>query len=158
MVPDSLGECHSLYSRPCFTFSESLQRVGEVFASNTSVEFSAVEYSISTDTPGPEHGITISSTTNLILTGPDSPSDQVHINCHRRFRFEFVECDNITIVNMVFSSCGSASNTSSGALIITNITSLTVANVTVQNSYGYGLMGMQVFGDVTISHCKYFNN
>ena len=130
----------------------------EVFASDTSIEFSAGEYSISTDTPGPEHGITIRRAINLILTGPNSQSDQVHINCHRRFRFEFVECENLIIANMIFSSCGSASNTSSGALIIANITSLTVANVTVQHSHGYGLLGMVLYGNVTISHCKFFNN
>ena len=158
VVPDSSGECHSRDSWPCFTFSESLQRAEEVFASDTSVEFSAGEYNISTDTQGPEHGITIIRAINLILTGPDSPSDQVHINCHRRFRFEFVECGNLTIANMVFSSCGSASNTSSGAVIITNITSLTVANVTVQHSHGYGLLGTGLFRNVTISHCKFFNN
>ena len=157
VVPDSSGECHNHDSWQCFTFSESLKRAEEVFARDTSVEFSAGEYSISTDTPGPEHGITISRAINLILTGPDSPSDQVHINCHRRFRFEFVECDNLTIANMVFSNCGSVSNFSSGALIITNVTSLTVANVTVQNSHGYGLMGVCISGNVTISHCKFFN-
>ena len=158
VVPDSSGECHSHDSWPCFTFSESLQRAEEVFASDTSVEFSAGEYIISTDTPGPEHGITISRAINLILTGPDSPSDQVHINCHRRFKFEFVECDNLTIANMVFSSCGSGSAISFGALIITNIGSLTVANVTVQHSHGYGLMGIYLSGNITISHCKFFNN
>ena len=158
VVPDSSEECHSHESWPCFTFSESLQRAEEVFASDTSVEFSAGGYSIFTDTPGPEHGITISRAINLILTGPDSPSDQVHINCHRRFRFEFVDCDNLTLANIVFSSCGSASNTISGALIITTITSLTVANVTVQHSHGYGLMGMELDGNVTIFHCKFFNN
>ena len=158
VVPDSSGDCHSHDSWPCFTFSESLQRAEEVFASVTSVVFSAGEYSISTDTPGPEHGITISRAINLILTGPDSPNDQVHINCHRRFRFEFVECNNLTIANMVFSSCGSASNTSSGTLIITSITSLTVANVTVQHSHGYGLMGVELSGNVNISHSTFFNN
>ena len=158
VVPDSSGECHSRDSWPCFTFSESLQRAEEVFTSDTSVEFSAGEYSISTDTLGPEHGITISRAINLFLTGPNSPSDQVHINCHRRFRFEFVECENLTIANMIFSSCGSASNTSSGALIIANITSLTVANVTVQHSHGYGLLGIELSGNVTISRCKFFNN
>ena len=158
VVPDSSGDCHSRDSWPCFTFSESLKRVEEVFSSDTSVVFSAGEYSISTDTQGPEHGITINRAINLILTGPDSPSDQVHINCHRRFRFEFVECNNLTIANMVFSSCGSASNTSSGALIITTITSLTVANVTVQHSHGYGLMGMELDGNVKISHSNFFNN
>ena len=152
------AECHSHDSWPCFTLSESLQKSEEVFASDTSVEFSAGEYSISTDTPGPEHGITISRAINLILTGPNSPSDQVHINCHRRFRFEFEECENLTIANMVFSSCGSASSTSSGALIIANITSLTVANVTVQHSHGYGLLGMVLSGNVTIFRCKFFNN
>ena len=158
VVPDSSGECHSHDSWPCFTLSESLQRAEEVFASDTSVEFSGGEYIISTDTLGPEHGITISRAINLILTGPNSPSDQVHINCHRRFRFEFVECENLTIANMVFSSCGSASNTSSGALIIANITSLTVANVTVQHSHGYGLLGIELSGNVTIYRCKFFNN
>ena len=129
-----------------------------MFARDTSVEFSAGEYIISTDTPGPEHGITISRAINLILTGPDSPREQVHINCYRRFRFEFVECDNLTLTNMVFSSCGSRSESSYGALIITNITSLTVANVTVQHSHGYGLMGMDLSGNVTITHSKFFND
>ena len=142
-----LQETPSHDSWSCFTFSDSLQS-----------EFSAGEYSISTDTPGPELNITISRAINLILTGPDSPSDQVYINCHRRFRFEFVECDNLTIANMIFNTCGSRSSTSSGALIITTITSLTVANVTVQHSHGYGLMGVRVSGNVTISHCKFFNN
>ena len=158
VVPDSSGICHSRDSWPCFTFSESLQRAEEVFARDTSVDFSAGEYSISTNTLGPEHGITISRAINLILTGPDSPSDQVHINCHRRFRFEFVECNNLIIANMIFNMCGYRSNTSSGALIITNTASLTVANVTVQHSHGYGLMAMGLDGNVMISHCKFFNN
>ena len=156
VVPDSSRECHSHDSWPCFTFLESLQRAEEVFETDTSVEFSAGEYSISTDTPGPDHGITITRAINLILTGPDSSSDQVHINCHRRFRFEFVECDNLTIANMVSSSCGSRSDSSSGTLIITNIHhSLTVANVTVQHSHGYGLMGTALSGNLTISRCPH---
>ena len=101
---------------------------------------------------------TISRAINLILSGPDSPSDKVHIHCHRRFRFEFVECDNLTIANIIFNTCGSRPSTSSGTLIITTVTSLTVANVTVQHSHGYGLMGVRVSGNVTISHCKFFNN
>ena len=152
VVPDQSTECED--SQQCLTFSEALLRADDVFMSNTSVVFSAGEYSINSIS----HNLTIAGVSNLSLTGPHSTADQVHINCHTRFRFDFVNSSDITIANIVFSGCGSWSEITSGALIFTTVSSLTVANVTVQHSHGYGLMGIHIEGNVTIHNCIFFNN
>ena len=152
VVPDQSAECED--SQQCLTFSEVLLRADDVFMSNTSVVFSAGEYNISSIS----HNLTIAEVSNLSLTGPHSTTDQVHINCHTRFRFDFVDSSDITIANIVFSGCGSWSEITSGALIFTTVSSLTVANVTVQHSHGYGLMGIHIDGDVTIHNCIFSNN
>ena len=152
VVPDQSAECED--SQQCLTFSEALLRADDVFMSNTSVVFSAGEYSINSIS----HNLTIAGVSSFSLTGPHSTTDQVHINCHTRFRFDFVDSSDITIANIVFSGCGSWSEITSGALIFTTVSSLTVANVTVQHSHGYGLMGIHIEGNVTIHNCIFFNN
>ena len=152
VVPDQSTECQD--SQQCLTFSEALLRADDVFMSNTSVVFSGGEYGINSIS----HNLTIAGVSNLSLTGPHSATDQVHINCHVRSRFDFVNSSDITIVNIIFSGCGSWAELSSGALIFTTVSSLTIVNVTIQHSYGYGLMGIHVCGDVKIYNCTFFNN
>ena len=152
VVPDQSAECED--SQQCLTFSEALLRADDVFMSNTSVLFSAGEYNINSISLN----LMIAGVSSLSLTGPHSTTDQVHINCHTRFRFDFVNSNDITIANIVFSGCGSWSEITFGALIFTAVSSLTVANVTVQHSHGYGLMGIHIEGNVTIHNCIFFNN
>ena len=152
VVPDPSTECEG--SQQCLVFSEALRRAEDVFMSNTLVVFSAGEYNINIIS----HNLTIAGVNNLSLTGPHSATDQVHINCHTRFRFDFVSSSDITIANLVFTGCGSWSELSCGVLIFTTVRSLTVANVTIQHSHGYGLMGIHVEGNVTIHSCIFFNN
>lgn len=124
--------------------------------SYTTVEFSAGEYSISRESIS--NNLTVKEVTGLFLTGPRLPSDEAHIHCHSRFRFHFDRCSNITLANIVFTGCGSWSELTSGALIFTTIRSLTVASVTVQDSHGYGVIGLHLSGHITISGCKFLNN
>ena len=152
VVPDQSTECQD--SQQCLTFSEALIRADYVFMSNTSVVFSGGEYGINSIS----HNLTIAGVSNLSLTEAHSATDQVHINCHTRFRFDFVNSSDITIANIIFSSCGSWSEISSGALIFITVSSLTIANVTVQHSHGYGLMGTHLSGHIIIHNSTFLNN
>ena len=113
------------------------------------MEFSAGQYDIpsnsgmhtSSNVTGDAQNLTIEGVERLLMTDPQPAVGQVHINCHKRFSFRFMDCSDITLPNIVFTGCGSRSQYGSGALILTSITSLTVVNVTVQHSYEYGLMG-----------------
>lgn len=154
VVPDLSKECEN--SLQCFTFSDSLQRAEEVFMSHTIVEFSAGEYSIPWDSISDD--LTVSGITDILLTGPQSPYDQVHITCHSRFHLQFIQCSNITIASIHFTGCGSWSDLGSGTLLFTNVCSLMVTKVTVRDSYGYGLLATNLSGDVIISNCMFSNN
>ena len=152
VVPDPLKECDT--SEQCFTFSECLQTPQEVFKSNVTVQFSAGEYSISN-----RSSINVSITAdNLLITGPDGSREEVHIVCHSRFRFQFVDCVNITLTNLVFTGCGSESLLYSGALIFDSVTTLNLTSVVIQDSHGYGLMGVGISGNITIYGCTFYNN
>ena len=154
IVPDLSRERET--SNRCLTFSECLQRPQEVFKSNTTVLFSAGEYSISNN----QFSVSVTAD-NLLLTGPDSSSDEVHIVCHSRFRFQFIHnCANITLANLVFTGCGSDSVITlfSGALVFHSVTTLNLTSVVIQDSYGYGLMGIGIAGNVTIANCTFCNN
>ncbi len=155
VVPDLSRECDETGGY-CYTFSESLQEPGEVFRSNTSIQFSTGEYNISYGDVN--WTITIAGVTNLALLGPDSSYGQALITCHSRFRFDVLNGKNITVAKIVFSGCGSWTEHSSGALIFNKVSSLTVASVTVRDGYGYGLMATYLSGNITISNCTFFNN
>ena len=152
VIPNQPRECRT--SEQCFTFSECLQRPQEVFKSNTTVQFSAEEYRIA------NHSYSSVSVTadNLLITGPDSSSDEVHIVCHSRFRFQFFNNTNLTLTNFVFTGCGSESSLYSGALLFHSVTTLNLTSVVIQDSYGYGLMGIGIGGKITISNCSFCNN
>ncbi len=147
VVPDLSRECDETGGH-CYTFSESLQEPGEVFRSNTSIQFSTGQYNISYGDVN--RNITIAGVTNLALFGPDSSDGQAHIMCHSRFRFDILNGRNITVANLVFSGCRSWSERSSGALIFNQVSSVTVASVTIRDGYGYGLMATYLSGNITI--------
>lgn len=156
VVPDVSTQCETAQVQ-CLTFTESLQRATEVFVSESTVVFSAGEFIIPGDSIS--SNLTVTLATNLALNGPHPPGGQVaHIICHGRFRFEFVDSNYITIANIVFTGCGSRSQSGSGTLIFTNVVTLTLAHVTVQDSYGYGLVGSSLSGQITIFNATFLNN
>ena len=90
---------------------------------------------------------------NLVLVGMGGPEDS-KIGCTGSAGFFFMQMNNLTISNLMFSNCGAgveAGGFDCSALILDTVFDLNLTNVTVENSTGYGLMGFNVLGNSFIT-------
>ena len=173
--PTDRGECPR--EQHCHTLQTYLQDVGHYFRSNTTFHFlpgiHRVSWSNSTS-------VIIKNISDLVLSGPSSDTNLpvVSIECNWNLEFCFTEVRKLTISNIKLNKCGfstaqsvcpmvmkgfygmSLSNhlTFPAALKISSSHSVTLISVSVQNSYKYGMIGINVLGLFVISNCTFNNN
>ena len=77
----------------------------------------------------------------------------------------FYNVDGLTIENISFSQCGAENNVEdlslkfkAAALFLYNVRNAVLSGVTVQKSYGYGLIGFNVYGESLITASTFFRN
>jgi len=95
----------------------------------------------------------IGSVTNLALIGMAGPEDS-KIQCEGTAGFYFRQLipGNLTISNLLLSNCGGEILEGlCGALILNTVLHLSVTNVIVENSTGYGLLGYNLLGNSLIT-------
>ena len=77
------------------------------------------------------------------------------IVCNTSTYFSLTDITNLTIANLTFLNCG---NSSAGALLMKNINSLLMDGVSVQNSTGYGILGINLIGNSQVSRSSFIGN
>ena len=166
--PTDGGECPR--EQHCYTLQTYLQDVGHYFRSNTTFHFlpgiHRVSWSDSTS-------IIVSNISDLVLSGPlsDTNLPVVSIECNWNLEFCFTKVRNLTISNIELNKCGFSTTQSEcpmvikrfrsgmstarlqfthltfpAAIKIANSHTVTLNSISVQNSYKYGMIGINVLG------------
>ena len=115
--------------------------------------------------------VALSNVHNITLSGIEtSPSSSSHtqnatVHCTNRTAFLFVSIPSLTITKLSFVNCGtelfapSEENPHLGvALAFLMVTDLTISEVVVKNSTGYGIMCSNVLGNSVISKSEFLDN
>ena len=83
------------------------------------------------------------------------------ILCTGQAGFGFMVVDNLLIQNLSFTNCGtpiSLHSNWSSALLLSDVTNLTISHVLVQNTTGYGITGLYLKGDSSILESAFLYN
>ena len=135
-------ECHNLAY-----YSQNAQ---QYFTSNTTAVFLQGTHLVEA-----EGAITIEDVINLRLVGSHAHS-QPHnqqfnkIVCLKSAAFAFLRGRNISLDNLVFSNCGVEVAGQPAALYFSQVVGLSISQVTVENSIGYGLRVTDHLGNASI--------
>ena len=164
----AFGECP--HGEACLTLSEYLQNVSDFLTSNTTIHFLPGIHTLSSSDPN--HDVLFAANVhNLSLFGHSSQS--TILNCTEKLGLTITNAVNIHISNIMITNCGQmissllkATNENSlniyentrAALAFFNVYSLTLQNVKIKGSHGYGLFGVEVGGNSNITNCTFSNN
>ena len=174
ITPSHTVGCAS--SEPCFTLDEytSVDAV-ERFNDNTEVQFMPGVHYLS---GGTQH-VLIRDRFNITLTGVSSSSNEtVDIVCSNDTGFLFMNISELTISNLAFTFCGVQvepqllyeilfnqtrtffifSPLEMIAVGFVNVFSLQMSNVVIQNSTGFGVLGLNILGNSTITESHFLYN
>ena len=103
------------------------------------------------------------------LTWRGSKEGKAVISCKSQLVFVFIKI-TLTLINLKFSECGyrlplnfigqykSKINETSAAIALLNLTSFDMQNVAISQSRGYGLLGLNLWGNNNISLCHFLKN
>lgn len=144
------GDNSSCPVQECHNLSYYLQNARQTFISNTTVVFLQGTHLVEA-----EGTIMIENVTNLRLVGSHShshpPNQQFHkILCLSSAAFAFQKGRNISIDNLVFSNCGIVVAGHPAALYFDQVVGLSISQVIVENSSGYGLHVTDHLGNASI--------
>ena len=157
--PDESTPCPVL---PCHTLSYYLENTTRYFTSNTKIIFLHGVHEIN------RSGVLLfKNGFNLTLSGYNaSDSNAAKIICKQPATLKFNNIENLVISHLSVLYCGyqvlpfmNGKELSSAAVCFLNVTVLKLLNISVENSTGYGVVGVNVLGTSSISHSKFlFNN
>ena len=160
VTPSEGTPCTAL---PCHTLSHYLENTTQYFTSNTRISFLHGVHKINKS--GVLH---IKQVFNLILTKYNaSSSHAATIICMKLATLRFENIVNLVVKHLSILYCGYpvvCFNTedkmrSSLAVALMHITSLKLSDITVENSTGYAVLGVNILGNSSISHSSFiFNN
>ena len=148
----------------CRTLSEYIQQKDDIFVSHTTVEFLPGLHEMNN-----AGLIPIGFVKNLTLIGSDSfmespdgysYSDSV-VFCTNYSGFFFVYVTELKIINITFAHCGAQPKLFLLAYIALGFletTSLVLSGVTVEDSIGFGLYGLNNWKKVVVTNCNFIRN
>ena len=150
-------------AQPCHTISYYLENTTQYFTSNTRIGFMHGVHNIK------KSGVfLIKNVVNLTLTGYNvSSSHAAKIICTQPAVLAFRNIVNLVLKHFTVLYCGypllrfhkMSSPAISVAVLLWNITSLKLSDISVENSTGIGLAGVNILGNSSISHSRFmFNN
>ena len=159
---------------PCLTLSDYLQSSNSHFPniSNTDVVFLPGNHTLSETVPH----VRVANISNISLMGDCDPKSDLHviIYCRQKLSFVFTDVSNLRITQISFVACGTEvpqklsnsvihpranriendtfliRNGTCAALVFANVHALSIQSVTVLESYGYGILGLNVLGNSSI--------
>jgi len=154
VTPNEGTPCPAL---PCHTLSHYLENTTQYFTSNTRITFQHGVHKINKSGM-----LLIENVSNLTLTGHNvSSSHAAKIECSsmKPTVLAFSNIINLVVKHLSVLYCGYPAvkfvNTkwSSVAVLLQNITSLKLLDISVENSTGYGVFGIDILGNVTQNLC-----
>ena len=145
---------------PCHTLSHYLKNTTQYFTSNTRLSFLHGVHKVNKSGQ-----LWFKIVSNLTLTGYIvSSSHAAKTICIKPAVLTFRNVANLAMKHLSILYCGypilvCKNKFASVALFLMNITSLKLSDISVENSTGYGLFGINVLGNSSISHSRFmFNN
>ena len=159
VTPNQDTPCPAL---PCHTLSYYLENITQYFTSNTRISFLHGVHELHTSDVW-----LIDNVSNFILTGYNmSSSHAAKIVCMEPATLKFRNIVSLEMKHLSILYCGYPTMTfndnkvwSSAAILLIDIISLKLSDITVENSTGYGMVGINVLGNSSISCSRFmFNN
>lgn len=173
--PTDGGECSR--EQNCHTLRMYLQDVEHYFRSNTTFHFlpgiHRVSWSESTS-------VIVRNISDLVLSGPSSETNLplVSIECNSNLELCFSTVRKLTISNIELNKCGFNTTESVSPMVmkspyersrnshlrlpaaikIVNSHTVVLNSISVQNSYKYGMIGINVLGIFVITNSIFTNN
>jgi len=141
---------------PCHTLSHYMDNTTLYFASNTRISL----------LPGVHEadkspGLHIENVSNFIVAGYNvSSSHAAKVVCMKPATLVFFKVVNLVIKQLSIIHCGYPFEYGQSAAVhLVDIISLNLSNVSVENSTGYGIMGINILGNSSVSYSRFiFNN
>ena len=150
MRPDSTSHCNT--RQPCLALSDYVQNTSHYFSSNSVLHFLSGNHTISMTT-----WVIVQEVENISLVGS---AGHATVQCNGRLSFTFWRVHDLQISNVGFIGCGLEIRDDlrykyaeiwpqsrlliyqvQVALLLVQCSSVVLENVTVNESYGYGLLG-----------------
>ena len=178
-----LGDsCFSDLENSCFDINTYVQNVSKYFVSNTTFIFlpgihllyvtSLVQIqNVENLCLISSNNFTQSSIADDVITYNFEPYEDdsnvtyleslTNITCNRTSGFFFSNVTNLYITNLTITNCGVFSPVKiklSASIHLVNITNLWMEGVTIKNSTGYGLLGVNVLGQALIMRSSFIGN
>ena len=159
VTPNEDTPCPGL---PCHTLSHYLENTTWYFTSNTTISFLQGVHEINKS-----EMLLIENVINLTLTGYSVSSPHAaKVTCMKPTVLVFSNIINLEVKHLSILYCGYQAvqfvhqkEWVSVAVVFQNITSLKLFNISVENNTGYGVFGIDVLGNSSISHSTFmFNN
>ena len=157
--PNESTQCPAV---PCHTLSYYLEDTTRYFTSNTRISFLHGVHEIN------RSGVLlIQNVFSLTLTGYKmTGSNAAKIICMQPATLMFYNMRNLVINHLSVLYCGypvlqfmNGRELSSAAVYFLNVIALKLSNISVENSTGYGVVGVNPLGNSSISHSRFlFNN
>ena len=163
--PAAFGECPQ--DEVCLTLSEYLQNVSNFLTSNTAIHFLPGNHTFSRSEPNHDLLFAV-NVHDLSLFGHSSRS--TILNCTEKLGFAVINAVNIHFSNIMMTNCGQMVATllneyhvnihenTKAALAFINVYSLTLQNVQIEGSHGYGVLGVDVGGNSNLTNCTFSHN
>ena len=162
MRPDSTTSCGT--KQPCLTLSAVAGNTTAYFTSNPVFHFLPGSHTVNETTR-----VTVEGVDNVSLVGNSLGAGYATVECNGRLSFIFRNIGHANISNMEFFTCGLVSHVLTSrmysyigvtppprvALLIFNCFSVMLENVRVMNSYGYGLLELNVV-ETNVTNCQFY--
>ena len=141
----------------CWSILEYFENATDNFISNTTIYFLPGVYSIDRTM-----ALLVSNVSDLSWKSYN-PQTPVEIQCNGNAAFHFKNITNLSITDMQFMGCGFEElednhDSSISALKFDGIDSLILINIQVRNSYGYGVLAVNILGVSVINGCRFYMN
>ena len=157
-----------LHYQPCFTLTEYIQNASSYFVSNTTVHFHPGRHIITTDMQ-----LIIENMSNLSFVGADrgikSGTFSTTIECFQNAAFVFLRVKFLHISDIKIVHCGwklparfvsllPSAPHAQAALLVIDAYSLMLERISIEQSIGYGLLGVNIDGNSSVTGCTFFYN
>ena len=164
MRPDSTPSCGT--KQPCLTLSTVVRNTTAYFTSHSVFHFLPGSHTVNETTR-----VTVEGVDNVSLLGSSLGTQYATVECNGKLSFSFKNVGHVNISNLEFFFCGLVSHVWSlpgvfllefnislsrlhVALLFSYCSSVTLENVRVLNSYGYGLLEWNVMG-TNLFNCQF---
>ena len=171
--PTQSDICPDMNGTENITLSDIVEKPWKYLDSNTKIHFCPGTHTTNQTTNTLIQPVNRINIENLALTG-GTESTRATVDCGWNLSFAFQNVTNLTLSDMTFIHCGleipndgikrhissslQIQNGTHAALFLRSTNNVTIKNVHIFSSNGYGLLGVNVLGDSSIIGCRFEDN